>query len=204
MISFFLPLAMAGEMSVNVSMPGAINPFEGYRMTYTDKEKNSCTFVFSQPGDGFSYLKSDKKCPSFVTEDKVFLDAQEARSHMEIVSHARTFSEYFGEDKYGNKIAKASLYYRCANSGDVSPSQPMDWVGDNRNSSSGYMFMPVRDTRMAGWYRLDYYPDGYKPYQFTVGVWKPVGIDSIVAVDRGRNFTISEFKIRECYSHPID
>jgi hypothetical protein len=75
-VAALLQCAVAGAMSVNVSMPGAINPFTNYEKTYQDKSGAACTFRFSQPGDGLSYLATNQKCPSFVTEDLVFKDAQ--------------------------------------------------------------------------------------------------------------------------------
>jgi hypothetical protein len=196
---------MAKTMSVNVSGPGAVNPFFGYQMKYVDKDRNSCTFRFSQPGDGLSYLTADKECPSFVTEDRVFEDAQAALERMETITHAFTFAEYFGDDGYGNKVERAGLRYRCAKASDIKINNPIDWAGTARNPISGYMFMPEDDFDLKGWYKLDYFPNGYKPHQFTVGAWK-LSDDrmTITAVDKGRKFSIPYLKTTECAFHPAN
>lgn len=195
--------AAASNMSVNVSMPGAVNPFFGYQMKYIDKDRLSCTFRFSQPGDGLSYLKSDQKCPSFVTEDVVFADAQKALTRMETISSASTFAEYFGDDGYGNKVERADLRYRCAKANDIKTDDSLQWAGTHRKPISSYLFMPVDDYDLKGWYRLYYYPNGYKPYKLTVGAWR-LSDDrmNIIAVDRGRHFSIPYSKTTECAIRP--
>lgn len=199
-----LAAVSAGAMSVNVSGPGAVSPFTGYRMTYTDKDGHSCTFRFKEPGDGHSYLVSDQKCPSFVTKERVFMDAQNALQKMDTISHAFTFAEYFGDDGYGHKVKRAKLNYRCAHANDVHVTQPIAWAGASTDPKASYMFMPIPDPRLPGWYRLDYYPNGYKPYHLTVGAWRLQNGNTIVAVDGGRNFTIRDSKTKECFAHPVN
>lgn len=206
LIAAFLasPAVTAAPMSVNVSGPGAVNPFFGYRMSYTDNSGVSCTFRFNNPGDGLSYLTADKECPSFVTEDLVFDDAQKAYSRMRDTTHALTFAEYFGDDGHGNKVKRAELSYRCADFRDIKMQNTLEWAGLKNRPYSGYMFMPKDDLVNDGWYRLDFYPNGYKSRQFPVGAWKMLDYETIIAVDEGRKFTISYSQTKECASHPIN
>lgn len=191
--------SMAEVITVNVSGPGAINPFTGYRMTYYDKDRNSCTFRFNSPGGGLDYLVADKECPEFVTEKRVFLDAQKALEHMSTVSSALTFAEFNGDDGHGNKIKRAKLTYRCASAADITVANPIEWAGIKRDRMSGFVFMPVSDTHMDGWYELDI--TRYKTYKAKVGAWK-IGNDmTITASYMGRLFTVPHEKIHKCKYH---
>lgn len=190
---------MAGVITVNVSGPGAVNPFTGYRMTYYDKDRNSCTFRFNSPGDGFDYLTADKECPEFVTEKRVFLDAQKALDHMNTVSSALTFAEFQGDDGYGNKVKRAELTYRCASAADITVTNPIEWAGIKRDNTRGFVFMPVSDTYMDGWYELDI--AGYKTYKPRVGAWKRGDNMTIIASYMGRSFTIPYEKLNKCKYH---
>lgn len=189
----------AEVISVNVSGPGAINPFFGYRMTYYDKDRNSCTFRFNMPGDGLAYLTADKKCPEFVTEKRVFLDAQRALKHMNTVSGASTFAEFHGDDGHGNKVKRAELSYICASAADITVNNPIEWVGIKRDRMRGFVFMPISDIHIDGWYELDI--SGYKMYKAKVGAWRSGDNMEIIASYMGRSFTIPYEKTYRCKYH---
>lgn len=188
--------AAAAPMSVNVSGPGAVSPFTGYRMTYTDKDRNSCTFLFNLPGDGMAYLTADKECPSFVTDRRVFMDAQKALERMEIVSTAITFAEFYGDDGHGNKVEKAELLYRCANTNKITVSNPIEWAGIKRTHMHGFVFMPISDIHIDGWYELDL--AGYKTYKTKVGAWRLDKNGMITGSYMGRLFTIPDIETSKC------
>lgn len=194
LIAFVAPVG-AEIMSVNVSSTAIINPFEGYKMTYTDKDRNSCTFRYKPSDDGYQYLTADKECPSFVTERKVFLDAQEALKEMNIISYAATFAELYGDDGYGNKVERAELAYRCAPTSAAVVSNPIEWAGINRSHMTGFVFMPIRDHNIDGWYQLDL--AGYNTYENQVGAWTLSGL-TITGSFMGRIFTIPIEKISPC------
>lgn len=180
-----LQCTTANAMSVNVSMPGAVNPFTGYHMTYKDKDGQSCTFRFNQAADGLSYLTSDTQCPSSVTEDRVFMDAQRALKRMETVSTAQTFSEYFGEGPNGQKMERAKLRYRCMQD----------------ESISGYFFSPDGEPMHEGWYQLYYYPNGYKPHMRRIGIWQKQNNGTYVVDTGGGPLTIDASKVFDCNRH---
>lgn len=183
--------ASANTMSVNVSMPGASNPYYGYQMTYTDKDRNSCMFRFKYSDDGLAYLVSDKECPSFVTEERVRNDAQNSLDRMNIISSARNFFEYLGSDGYGNKTERAPLYYRCASVRDISIPDLAQWTGISRRG--GYVLMPISDTHMKGWFEMDFVVDGV--YRKKIGVWKLDEEWNVIGIDKGRRFTIDRSKV---------
>lgn len=187
--------ASANTISVNVSMPGASNPYYGYQMSYTDDKRNSCLFRFKYSEDGLAYLVSDKECPSFVTEDRVRNDARNSLDEMSIVSSADNFFEYLGNDGYGNSTERAPLNYRCVGISDINIPDLTQWVGISRRG--GYVLMPITDTYMDGWFEMDFLLDGV--YLEKVGVWKLDEDWNIIGIDRGRQFTVDSSKVSyEC------
>lgn len=190
LMSFAMPVA-ANPISVNVSMPGAHNPYYGYQMTYTDKDRNSCMFRFKYSDDGLAYLVSDKKCPSFVTEERVRLDARNALERIDTISSGRDFFEYFGSDGYGNTTERAPLYYRCASIRNINIPDLVQWTGISRRGV--YVLMPIDDTHMKGWFEMDFVVDGV--YAKKVGVWKLDEQRNVIGIDQGRKFTIDSDKV---------
>lgn len=170
-----LQLPTAGAISVNVSMPGATNPFTGYQRTYQGKDGVSCTFKFVQPGDGLSYLRSDKECPSFVTEDKVFHDAQKELDRMNRNSSAFTFAEYHKEEQEKRATPK------CVDT-----------------ASGVYIFLHAEAQNKPGWFYISKLHNGQRITSDVVGFWQKTASGAIIADFGLSKVNVNMDNVKDC------
>lgn len=192
--------AFSTTMSVGVSMQNGINPFTGYKATYSGDGKR-CTFRFKQDGI-YANLVADSICPDYVTEKRVFMDAQRMIAHMQNISSAQTYAEFVGDDGYGNKVQKAPFDYRCVMMNKIKKSNPHEWQGGRPDIRSGYVFMPIQEGRLVNeWYVLDRF--NHNNIQAEIGVWRYGDNGEIIAKDMGRQFTVSILNTFECHAHRI-
>ncbi|WP_311514769.1 hypothetical protein [Oligella urethralis] len=187
----------AKDIAINVSMPGAINPFYGYQMKYQDVDRSHCFIKFTYTDEGLAYLKSTSPCPSFVTEEQVKRDADNALKHMKTVSEAYSFFEFTGSDGYGKTTERAKYVYRCAYVSSVTPYNIDEWAGVPMHNTI-FVFMPTGSPDRRGWYELDIING--RSYTPKVGIWKLDDNYNIIGNFLGRKFTADKYSTK-CRRH---